>query len=49
MQNIDDKILIIIALTIIAIVSAFLFKQEALPLITNIVSGFLGLALGRRT
>lgn len=42
----DDKIMVIIALTIIAIVCAILFKQEALPLVTNIVSGLLGLAIG---
>lgn len=42
----DDKIMVIIALTIISIVCSFLFKQESLPLVTNIVSGLLGLAIG---
>lgn len=45
-ENFDDKIMVIIALTVIAIVCAFLFKQESLPLVTNIVSGLLGLAIG---
>jgi len=47
MKNIlDDKIIVIICLTVIAIVCAVLFKQEALPVINSIVSGFLGMAIG---
>lgn len=45
-NSFDDKILVITALTVIAIVCAYLFKLEALPLVTNIVSGLLGLAIG---
>ena len=42
----DDKMLIIVSLTIIAIVSAIMFKQESIPIINNIVSGLLGAAIG---
>jgi len=43
---IDDKVMVIVCLTIIAIVCSFLFRQEALPVINNIVSGLLGMAIG---
>lgn len=47
MNDLDDKIFIVVALTIIAVVSAFIFKQEALSVINNVVSGLLGMAVGR--
>lgn len=47
MKDIDDKLLVIAALTVISIVSALIFRQEAIPIINNIVSGLLGMAVGK--
>lgn len=49
MNDIDDKLLIVVALTVISIVSAFVFRQEAIPIINNIVAGLLGMAVGHFT
>ena len=43
----DDKTQVIIALTIISIMAMWAFKADSINLINNIVSGLLGVAVGR--
>lgn len=45
--NMDDKDLVIISVTIIAIVSLFVIAEPA-TIVTAIVSGLFGIATGRR-
>ena len=45
--NMDDKDLVIISVTIIAIVSLFVIAEPA-TIVTAIVSGLFGIAVGRK-
>jgi hypothetical protein len=45
--NMDDKDLVIISVTIIAIVSLFVMAEPA-TIITSVLSGLFGLATGRK-
>lgn len=49
MNNLEnDKSQIILALTIIALVSMIVFQKDSLNLINSIVAGLLGLAIGQK-
>ncbi|MBF0227996.1 MAG: hypothetical protein HQK63_00120 [Desulfamplus sp.] len=43
----NDKTLIIIALTIIALASMIIFNKDALQVVNSVVSGLLGMAIGQ--
>lgn len=45
----DDKTQVIMALTIIACVSMWCFGADSLTVVSNVVSGLLGVAVGRKT
>jgi hypothetical protein len=45
--NMDDKDLVIISVTVIAIVSLFVISEPA-TIVTAIVSGLFGIAVGRK-
>jgi len=44
----NDKTLVIVAVTILAISSLLMLSVEAKEIITNSISGLLGLAIGQR-
>lgn len=45
----DDKTQVIVALTIISCVAMFCYGAESMAVISNVVSGLLGVAVGRKT
>lgn len=45
----DDKTQVIFALTIISCVAMWCFGTESMTVISNVVSGLLGVAVGRKT
>lgn len=46
--NMDDKDLVIISVTIIAIISMFVIT-DPITIVTSIVSGLFGIAVGRKS
>jgi len=46
MQLPDEKIIAMMLLTVIALAAMWLFKAESMNLISNIVSGILGMTIG---